>query len=383
LPVVGDPPGLHRAWPVSLTVPYPEAAELVFGRCAARSAQFGGTAAAGGAAVVIGAAAGRCADDVTVRARGELLERAGTIVSGRLAESGPGLEGSFAELSRRGLPVLDPAGLPRGRRSVRDARLRWVDGRSEVTGEPVLVPAGAVYLRHRPPQGCEAGVRSGSTGLSAHRDHGSAAGHAAREILERDGLVRAWYGDPDTRLRTVEPTGPAGALCRSLGLLARLWSVEHAGEPRCVIACVAGPDGAGEAFGARYGGPDDPATVAAAVDEALMVRWSMTTPAAGDARRRLRERGGAPLTGIEHAVHAFDTGHGAAHLTARATGGAAPALAAPPDPLVQLRRATAGDVVAVDTTPAELAGVTVLRLVAPGARQLPGRELSGPPHPFG
>ena len=387
---VGVPVGLHSVWPVSVTVPYPEVPDLVFGRSAARSEQFGGTAAAGGAPVVIGSAAGRTEADVTARARGEVLERAGNIVSGRRAESQAQVVGSFAELSRRGIPLLDPASLPRGEMDARAASMMWVRGRSEITGEEVFVPAGAVYLRHRAPTGCVAGVRAGSTGLAAHPEPAAALAHAAREILERDALVRTWYGEPDSILidEGVPVAGPVAEICRALGLAASMWTVEHDGDPRCLIACVASISGGGQAFGARCGDPDDQTAVQAAVYEALMVRWSMTTPAADRARRALLERRDGPRNGIEHAVHAFDTGYASSYLARRASGrhSSGPRPVEASDPLAQLHDATGADVVSVDTSPRELDGVSVVRLVAPGTRQLPGREPAGlcvPPHPFG
>jgi hypothetical protein len=64
-------------WRVHVLRPYPGCDQVVFGRCAARSPAFAGNAAAGGAAVIIGSAAGESEEAVVPRARGELLERAG------------------------------------------------------------------------------------------------------------------------------------------------------------------------------------------------------------------------------------------------------------------------------------------------------------------
>lgn len=368
-------------WPVSVVMPHPEAPGLLFGRCAARSESFGGNDAGGGAPVIIGSAAGPTARDVTPRARGELRERAGNILAGRRAEARPELVGTHAQLRRRGVPVLDPARLPAGNPEGRDARMLWVRAISVITGAEVFAPAGAVYLRHRPPAGCVAAVRTGSTGLSAHLGTEPAVRHAATEIVERDALVRAWY-DPAPDLNALPDPGlPAhlAEVCEALRLRPTVWTAAGAGPLRCVIACVAGEDGAGPAFGARCGA-DLGRAVPVAVYEALMVRWSMSTPAARSARRAMLARGDGPHTAVEHAVHAFEFGRPIEHLDARASSGEPPpASGQSADPVVELSRLTGDDVVAVST---ELPGGVVVRVVAPGARQLPATG-AVPSHPFG
>ncbi|MGI5350629.1 YcaO-like family protein [Streptomyces sp. CA-250714] len=65
-------------------------------------------------------------------------------------------------------------------------------GRSCTTGDSVWVPGCAVYLAHRPPTGCVAPLRPGSTGLAAHVSRDSAVRHAVFEVLERHLVWHAW-----------------------------------------------------------------------------------------------------------------------------------------------------------------------------------------------
>lgn len=408
-----DAAAVGADWPVEVVEPFPGVRGVVFGRCAARSSRFGGSAAAGGEPVIVGSAAGPDAASVVPRARGELAERVGNVLAGRRAEAAAAITGSYEELRRR-LPVLDPAEL-NGDGATRTAPLLWVPGASLRTGAAALVPAGAAHLHHRPPPGCVAAVRSGSTGLAAHGTQDAAVRHAALEVLERHLLVAAWYAEPPPVLAAPEPPAALTGVLADLGLRARLWALAGPGALVCVVACVHGPDGSGQAFGARCA-PELPTAVEVAVFEALMVRWSMTTPAADHARAALRhgqrQRGDwGPRTIVEHAVHAFDGGHALAHLEQRlgeSTTGADrrtsagtgavdpldhPSGAGDPDlrdrPTADgadvvdlLARTTGSDVIAVDT--AGPAGSALVRLIVPGARRLPRGAVPGaPPHPFG
>jgi ribosomal protein S12 methylthiotransferase accessory factor len=128
--------------------------------------------------------------------------------------------------------------------------------------------------------------------------------------------------------------------------------------------------------------------VAAAVYEALMVRWSMGTPAAARAREALRR--GSPVGPLEHAVHAHDHHYALEHLQGRLSGPAGPAAAPGPGtgPVTALAELTGEDVVVVTTPDPGFAGpeIAVVRVVAPGARRPPDREPPGtatPPHPVG
>jgi ribosomal protein S12 methylthiotransferase accessory factor len=179
------------AWRVEVFAPFPESAQVLFGRVAARSAAFGRTSASGGGAVLIGSAAGHDPQDVALRARGELLERMSNVLAGRVAEAAGTVVATFEQLRRRRAPAVDPAHW--GGREARDASQLWVAGQSLLTGAETLVPAGVTFLHHRPPNGCQAMARAGSTGVAAHPDATVAADHAAWEIFERDLVRRSWY----------------------------------------------------------------------------------------------------------------------------------------------------------------------------------------------
>jgi ribosomal protein S12 methylthiotransferase accessory factor len=137
---------------VTILEPFPGCSRVIFGRIAARSAAFGANPAAGGAPVVIGSAAGPCAATVTPRALGELAERASNILAGRRLEATTGLIATFEQLRRRGHPALDPAALVSLRCTAqsRVVPMRWVRGRSLLSGAEIAVPAATVYLGHRP-----------------------------------------------------------------------------------------------------------------------------------------------------------------------------------------------------------------------------------------
>ncbi|WP_369185194.1 YcaO-like family protein [Streptomyces sp. Y1] len=377
-------------WPVQTFEPYPAAPGLYFGRTAARSPAFSANDAAGGTSVLIGAAAGTDRAGVAVRARGELAERVGNVLAGRQAEAGGrvgGLVGSHDALRRAGAPVLDPAAWPElsdTAGELRAAELLWVPGQSLTGGGEVLVPACAVYLAHRPPSGCAAPLRPGSTGLAAHRSRPEAERHAALEVLERHLLWQAWYADGE-RTRPARPVlaPPLLAALTALGAVAAFLVLPGPAGTSCVLACVHAPDGTGQTFGARAtAGPADDAAAQAACQEALMVRWSLGTPAARDAWRRMRATGGGapPYGPLEHALYAFHRQDGLAHLRAGSTA-AAPSRGGgrPAEPARALADLTGEDVVLVDTTAATGSrgpggAEAVVRLVAPGARRLPADE---------
>ena len=134
--------------------PFAECPDIVVGRAGARSASFAPDAgAAAGPAVLVGAAAGNDTADVATRAEAELLERVSNVLAGRAAERASAVHASFEELRRVGTAALDPAAWPEAGPEARTARVLWVTGRSLVDDREVLVPAGAAFLRHRPPPG--------------------------------------------------------------------------------------------------------------------------------------------------------------------------------------------------------------------------------------
>jgi ribosomal protein S12 methylthiotransferase accessory factor len=379
--------------------PFPRCADVVVGRVAARSAAFAAEAG-DGAAVIVGAAAGRTAEDVSARARGELIERVSNVLAGRAAEAAAARVGSYNQLRRARMPVLDPLAWrdATAGEGARDVPMLWVEGVSLLSGEAVLVPAGATYLRHRPPSGCGILLQAGSTGAAAHVSRDAAVDHALLEVLERDIVSRSWYeGEPRPQFAQLS----SALVERVLGELAlHLTSLLLAGPggTGCVVACVHAEGGEEQSFGARgvvdQGEESLGHALEVAVYEALMVRWSMGTPEARRAWDAMRNRGpdACPRGAVEHALRAFHLQDSLAHWLTwvsprRTQNGSHQA-----DPAQALADRTGQDVVIVDTTSPAICreGVTVVRIVAPGVALLPGDERSvhplhtgALPHPFG
>lgn len=397
---------------VAILEPFTDCPQVVFGRIAARSAAFGANPAGGGAPVVIGSAAGSCAAVVRPRALGELTERVSNILAGRRVEATPGLVATFEQLRRRGNPALDPASLAGLRFSTRSRAvpMRWVRGRSLLSGAEISVPAAAVYLGHRPPQGCPPVGQAGSTGLAAHPSRSLAVRHALLEILERDLLGRAWYGSAHPLRLSSAQLLPATLrrTLQELTLEATAFIVPGPAQTACVAVCVHTGSGQEQSFGARTAAGRDPRALAAAAEiavyEALMVRWSMRSPVAEQAWGAMRARPGpdAPRNMLEHAVLAFHRTEALGFWLDRSV--PAPAIPTGSHAVVQLdEHQLAGvlaehigaDIVVVDTTIAEVAaeGCHVIRIVAAGAHQLPNDERAvippdparqrALPHPFG
>ncbi|MET8579006.1 YcaO-like family protein [Streptomyces sp. NPDC005012] len=414
---VSTPP----AWAPEVFAPWPHTPGALLARVAARSQSFNPTGAAGGAPVLIGSAAGDTAPDVGRRARGELMERMGNVLAGRAAEAEAEAgrprrlpddhdrvrTGTWSELRRAGVPAADPAEsaatptvLTPDRAFTHEVRQLWCRGRETGSGEDIWVPAGAAFLHHRPPPGCTATHRAGSTGVAAHRGPDAAAAHAAWEILERDLVRRSWYDPLRHPPAPFDANGVLSAGARELrhllgheGLQATALALPAPAGATAVAVCVHEPDRTHQTWGARCGPAHDlPETVARACWEALMVRWSMSTPVAGRAWDRLAHTG-VPRTELDHALWAF---HAQDALTRWA--GPASALRAPlaataarrpardPDPVALLAAHTGREVIAVDCRagPPADEGLAVVRLIAPGASPLPAHPVPGvPPHPFG
>ncbi|MER6190138.1 YcaO-like family protein [Streptomyces cyaneofuscatus] len=392
------------SWAPQVFVPYASWPRVVFARVAARSPQFDGVCAAGDRPVIVGSAAGHHAEHVAASARGELLERVGNILAGRAAESDAAVVATHEELRRKGIPAVDPAELATesegaALEDVRGTRRLWVLGRYLHSGADVHVPAGAVFLHHRAPAGCDAGPGAGSTGLASHPDPEAATQHAAWEVLERDLVRRSWYGLlPGPRVvASAQLPEPLAELLDGTGTTATALDLPAPAGARCVAVALHTADGTRQTFGARCGpdtGDVGPLTEKAAY-EALMVRWSMNTPVAKDAWTRWRGKG-PPGSAVEHALWTFHrqdslrlwTSHPPRSDVRRArTAGAARTSATG-----ALSEHTGVDLVIVDTTcgPATSLGSTVVRVVAPGARALPtgpygehGLPATPGPHPFG
>ncbi|MEE1821317.1 YcaO-like family protein [Streptomyces sp. BE20] len=403
-------PAAHP-WPAEVFRPFPEAPGIVFARAAARSALFTGpdrTVPDGtgtgpgpgrdGDDVVIGSAAGAHPQDSARRARSELVERMANIVAGRTAETARTVVATHGELRRAGRPAVDPAllvGASGVSDDLRDAPGLWAVGRWQSTGREVLVPAAAVYLRHRPPPGCRAALGAGSTGLAAHPDEASAEAHAQWEILERDLIRRSWYGDGSVSPTTVswQPEPVMRSALALLGVEAVAFLLPAPAGAACVVVCVHRPDRTGQAFGARCGPAGQvPALAEKAAYEALMVRWSMGTEVA---RRTWAQWAGrtSPGTALQHALWTYHRQDSLGlWLTDPGPAAPRPPVTATTGPAALLSAHTGEDLVVVPTpTPlAEEAGLHVVRVVAPGARPLParppvttGRGRADHPHPFG
>jgi ribosomal protein S12 methylthiotransferase accessory factor len=388
----------RSAWHVEVFAPFPDSERVVFGRVAARSAAFGRTSASGGAPVLIGSAAGHDPRDVTLRARGELLERMSNVLASRAAEAAGTVVASFEQLRRRREPAVDPVHW--GGPQAREACQLWVAGRSLLTGAETLVPAGIAFLHHRPPPGCQVVARAGSTGVAAHPDAAAAADHAAWEIFERDLVRRSWCdGGPAPTVMSGDPGLPAALeqLLDRLGLRLTVLLIPAPAAVNCIVACLHTPDGDRQSFGARCGPVGARRQgIEKAVYEALMVRWSMSTPVA---RSTWRQWAGAtaPRTAVEHALWALHRQDSLRlWLDKPDSAGGLPPPGARPElseqalcsPARLLGSYTGADVIGVDTTVAQAhaEGVAVARVVAPGAYPLPtGRhdDTNGLPHPFG
>jgi ribosomal protein S12 methylthiotransferase accessory factor len=361
------------------------------------------------------------AEDVALRARGELRERVSNILAGRLAEARRETVATYEELRRAGRPAVDPSclssrpGTEAEDDALRRTRMLWVTGESLLTGTPTVVPAGAVFLHHRPPSGCSGAPRTGSTGVSAHTSWGAAVRHGLLEVLERDLFWRSWYGT-GVRTSVLVPSLFPSALQRtlvSLGLEGTALRIEGPGGTACIVSCLFPPGGQGQSFGARAFVDDSGSTWAWALEraayEALMVRWSLDTPAARLAWRRMAH-GAPPLPrdALEHALAAFH-GRGEQDCLRYWLGAARTAEPWTPPPgestlpgpderrLARfLADHTGQEPVAVDTTVPQVCSgeAVVVRIVAPGAHQLPGDErharvpssppgIHRPPHPLG
>ncbi|MEV7831926.1 YcaO-like family protein [Streptomyces subrutilus] len=391
-------------WAPQVFAPYASWPRVVLARVAARSPQFDAVCAAGDRPVIVGSAAGHDTEQVAASARGELLERVGNVLAGRAAESDATVVASHGELRRRGIPAVDPAEFaPDGGAAALDdargARRLWVRGRFLHSGADVHVPAGAVFLHHRAPSGCDPGPGAGSTGLAAHPDPDAATQHAAWEVLERDLVRRSWYGllpGPHVVASARLPE-PLAELLDGTGVSATALDLPAPAGARCVAVALHTADGTRQTFGARCG-PDTEGVgplAEKAAYEALMVRWSMGTTVAE--RTWARWRGESPPgSAVEHALWAFHRQDSLRLWTAHAPRTRARREPAPGGPhragTAVLSEHTGRDLVVVDTTcgPASALGSTVVRIVAPGARALPtgpdaerGLLLARGPHPFG
>jgi ribosomal protein S12 methylthiotransferase accessory factor len=393
------------AWRVQLFSPFSAFPGLVFGRVAAQSPAFPTSDASGAQRVLIGSAAGSDGENVAVRAKGELLERVHNVLAARQAEAGSvadAVVASYEMLQRAGRPALDPLAFRElaHRRDVRSAELLWVTGQSLVSDKDVLVPACAAFIAHRPPSGCVAPLRPGSTGTAAHRNTAEAVRHAVLEVLERDLLWHAWYGNGARAVMAGRPplSSQLSEGLLALDLCATFMLLPGPAGTVCGLACLQSTDRTAQTFGARAASALDGdtlvTTLEAAVHEALMVRWSMDSSAARIVWSRMCiEDRYSPYGPLEHALHTFHRQDSLGHLLAGSTQCTLPdpALGQATAPTsvtgISISRLladhTGEDVVAVNTTVPTVGppGTVVIRVVAPGARRLPADEQAQPPPP--
>jgi Uncharacterized conserved protein len=190
-------------------------------------------------------------DRAYMRALGEALERyAASIYDPHaLEQAPPGAIEPAVSLSQ----VVRPS-------SAIPPSLPWVSGLDLLTRAAIAVPAGLVY---HPPPGPT--VRPPiTTGLALARSRPSAIYKGLLEVLERDALMRMWYGDAPAhrvtlatdqidavraRLRAVELTVACWALPTDLGVPVCVAAVHRSsGYPHCAFgsAAAATPTAAAE-----------------------------------------------------------------------------------------------------------------------------------------
>lgn len=320
-----------------------------------------------------------------------------------------------ATLEDLGRDALDPRAVgtyPAGRYAQRTfpcvpfhprAVLSWVRGHHHGEDRPVAVPEDLVfygYARARPSV-----VRESSSGCALGSSHGDALQYALLELLERDALLRWWYGDRPAARRAL-PDDPA----QSVPLAAlerrgvRVSSFDLSGGEGAAVALLVtdGPLGTLCGFGAEF-------TWAGAVGKALGELLSLTGVALHvrpDEARRAAELARHPhqiQTVDDHVLYSL-TPHAQARVWSRlersSVDGAAPRWTAQNLPeLMRGLRGAGRDVISVDLTPRWLAaqGLHCVRAVVPGLipmhfgadlqRDVICREFRGSvdplPHPFG
>lgn len=165
-------------------------------------------------------------DRAYMRALGEALERyAASIYDPHTFEQAP--PGAID-------PAVSLSGVVRPSTAAPQT-LPWVSGLDLLTQQAIAVPAGLVY---HPPPGPT--VRPPiTTGLALARSRPSAIYKGLLEVLERDALMRMWYGDAPVR-RVVLETDVFDAVCARLrvaDLTVACWALRtDLGVPVCVAA---------------------------------------------------------------------------------------------------------------------------------------------------
>jgi ribosomal protein S12 methylthiotransferase accessory factor len=247
--------------------------------------------------------------------------------------------------------------------------------------------------------------------VSAYVSHPAAVRHAVLEVLERDLIWRGWYEAHSDALLLCRLSLPyvLSQTLHELRLQPTILILPGPVHTACVVVCLHRTDRRQQSFGARCVLVADDVSLRKGIEtatyEALMVRWSMATSVARRAWQNLRHASPvvAPQGALEHALWAFHRQDSLGHWLAKvaperqASATSLPNATADEHQLAcLLAEHTGEDVVAVDTTTRDVCaeGITVVRVVAPGARRLPTDERDVPlpcqpdgrrplPHPFG
>lgn len=159
-----------------------------------------------------GAACSASVERAVVRACGESVER----YCSAFFDTDSLLQASYAELEASGRAYIpterlypfaawqyDEPGFPFEPTAGRT--IRWIEGRSAISGEPALIPASCVYVPYMFDHAVEPFTHmSISTGLAAGRDIDQCIAKGMLEILERDALMIVWHAELEMPRLNVE-----------------------------------------------------------------------------------------------------------------------------------------------------------------------------------
>ena len=199
--------------------------------------------------------AGVTAEAAELAAAGEAIERWQThllphdrVHRGRFAA----WDGDAPALDPLALPLYHPAqyatpGFPFVPLA-HETELDWLGFRRVSDGEPIWVPAELAVMDLRP------GARHRfapaiSTGWSAHRELATAVLRGTQEVIERDGLVRAWCGACDVEEHALDDVlGDLAPRVRRANLTYRGYRIASPWSEHVTMVSVAGEDREGFCF---------------------------------------------------------------------------------------------------------------------------------------
>lgn len=377
---------------------------FLIGRTAAASPTFPAKLPESDLGVMTGAACGLDAALVRRKAFAELVEHVSAFEAA--ADAVPHLvRASLAELRGAGDAAIPPSHLQHFapwqqlpdaiERAPDESVHTWCRGVRLATGEPVYVPALAVYLGWDVPPGERLVFWPSATGLAARRAPQAAQRHALLEVIERDACALSWrvLGYPVAPLPLSMVPGSLRETCARLGLEIELYRVGEAGLPPTVIALLSA-DGDSELTVGSACGTLGEALVGKAVGEALMLQWTMRSCPAPALDPTI-----GPQTSHEHVAAAYQSGANVAGWyrgqAARGHPGRATPCFRDVHRLAQaVERVLGSPVVAAEATSAaaRASGWHVWRVIVPGALPREGdhslAHLGGPrlerqlaPHP--